>query len=952
MKNGNIECYEFPLNENIISRVGDYILDNFSVESMDKACIIFSGKRPELFLKKYLAEKIKHSFVPPKIFSIEEFIAYVVSKYKDVVYINDIDAVYLLYNIVKKKRCLSKQVTRSFYTFLSWGYEIYGFIEEITLEKVSLKDLKKISFDFTTDDKTMPSLFGLIDSIAEIYTSFYSQLEEKNLYTRAMVYKFASEYVKDKQIEEFDKIIFVTPFYLHKSELDLISNLKENNSIVIFLQTDNDTDWKSLERLKKCLGIEKCLKTVNFVKEDKPANIFFYSAFDKESEVNFVHTILKNLNEKDIDKTVIVLPEQDTSVELLSAIPQKVKEFNLVCGYPLRRSSIYCLLDSVFTAQLNKKNGKYYAQDYIAVITNPLVKNLKLGLPEGVVALIVETIETVLYGKIEDKKISKAIFINLKDIENNNTIYSHLETLLKEHTVPIKDIIETVRKLHTILFYQWETIETFSSLCSAVKSLLDVIFESGSMEEYFFNLRVFDKLYNTIDMFKHTMFSTKKFPAKEIFKIFISEIEKFRIPLTGSPLKGLQILGFYETRNLNFDNLIILDVNESILPFLKTKPVLIPREVMINLGIDRIEIEEEIQRYHFKRLISSSKNVYIIYVETEQTERSRFVEELIWQEEKKNKRLGVSSLVYGTFKVNLQPKKKEVVKTQDVIEKLKSMYYSVSAVDLYLRCPLKFYFGYVLSLEETDIFIDEPEGKDIGNVLHTMLEQAFKPYLGKKPVIDTDFCQKFFSLFNELFNKELEHRYKAESFLVRKVMEFHLSKFISYEQTRIEKDQVEEILLLEEKLYDKYTLNNGQQINFVCKIDRVDKLANGTLLVIDYKTGSIDKMKINKDLTDLELNRDSIKKKIKSFQLPMYVHIISNKYKTETNAMFYSIKEPEEIELLFSDNAKMAKDQIISQVNLALNYILNEILDPQIPFYEDSSDPYQCESCEYINLCR
>jgi len=56
----------------------------------------------------------------------------------------------------------------------------------------------------------------------------------------------------------------------------------------------------------------------------------------------------------------------------------------------------------------------------------------------------------------------------------------------------------------------------------------------------------------------------------------------------------MQILGLFETRSLNFENVIIIDVNEGILPSLNIYEPLIPREVMINLDISRIEKEEEI----------------------------------------------------------------------------------------------------------------------------------------------------------------------------------------------------------------------------------------------------------------------------------------------------------------------------------------------------------------------
>ena len=71
-------------------------------------------------------------------------------------------------------------------------------------------------------------------------------------------------------------------------------------------------------------------------------------------------------------------------------------------------------------------------------------------------------------------------------------------------------------------------------------------------------------------------------------------------------MKGLQILGLLETRSLNFKNVIIMDVNEAELPRLTVYEPLIPREVMLSLGLNSLEREEEIQRYHFMRLISSA----------------------------------------------------------------------------------------------------------------------------------------------------------------------------------------------------------------------------------------------------------------------------------------------------------------------------------------------------------
>ena len=109
-----------------------------------------------------------------------------------------------------------------------------------------------------------------------------------------------------------------------------------------------------------------------------------------------------------------------------------------------------------------------------------------------------------------------------------------------------------------------------------------------------------------------------------MFRIFMNKLDHKPIAFSASPLKGLQILGLLETRSLNFENVLILDVNENSLPKLKIYEPLVPREVMISLGLNRLEKEEEIQRYQFKRLLSGARKVYLIYEESSKKEKAGF----------------------------------------------------------------------------------------------------------------------------------------------------------------------------------------------------------------------------------------------------------------------------------------------------------------------------------------
>ena len=71
-----------------------------------------------------------------------------------------------------------------------------------------------------------------------------------------------------------------------------------------------------------------------------------------------------------------------------------------------------------------------------------------------------------------------------------------------------------------------------------------------------------------------------------------------------------------ETRSLNFKNVIILDVNDQVLPYLKIYEPLVPQEVMISLGLNRLENEEQLQRYLSAGLLSDRKTGILSFRKT------------------------------------------------------------------------------------------------------------------------------------------------------------------------------------------------------------------------------------------------------------------------------------------------------------------------------------------------
>ena len=85
------------------------------------------------------------------------------------------------------------------------------------------------------------------------------------------------------------------------------------------------------------------------------------------------------------------------------------------------------------------------------------------------------------------------------------------------------------------------------------------------------------------------------------------------VPFSGEPLSGIQIMGILETRALDFKNLIILSVNEGVLPAASTGSSFIPYSLREAFGLPSINHQESIYAYHFYRLLQRAENVTFLY---------------------------------------------------------------------------------------------------------------------------------------------------------------------------------------------------------------------------------------------------------------------------------------------------------------------------------------------------
>jgi len=924
-----------PFTEEFLPHVVDYVYRHYVERDKDlsRLCLVFGGRRPSLFVKRDLARRIGKAYVPPRFFTIDEWMAYVAYGAKAPVKGSDLDHCYIIYQLTMKVCPWVAKGRETFAQFLPWSREILHFIEQLDLEEVPLDSLKIIREHAEIGFSVPEDINKLLMHLSALRGAYHQELIARQLAPRGFQYAQAARKVGKSDFKAFDEILFCNFFYLHRTESTVIKNIYEQGLAVLLMQGDQRR-WPALLRIANTFGIP-----ILEGKEVKPTtfNLKIHEAFDGHSQAGMVKEILGGIAQR--ESTVIVLPDGDFLGPLLNALGREPEGFNVSMGYPLKRSALYSLLTLIMNAQKRRKGELYYTKDYLSLLRHPLVKNLDFGSHQGVVRVLVHKIEEVLQGEILTG-LSGRLFLAIDDIiqddkfldaviQSSQAMDMNVETPLMASL--LKEIFQTV---HQVFFHNFGNIRSAFDLSAALQSFVEFMATHSTMDKYPFNAQIASGLQEMADELKTCSFAKEFFEPRDLFKVLEERLSSQMVAFSGSPLRGLQVLGLFETRGLNFKNVIVVDVNEGLLPSLNIYEPLIPREVMIKLNLDRLELEEEIQRYGFMRLISGAQNVHLIYQQNSDRTRSRFLEELIWEQEQ---RLGIGKIeiARGSFEVSVEKKQRAIPKTVAMVDFLKNFRFSASSINTYLQNPYLFYCRYVLGLKIKDDLLEAPESRHIGIFIHDLLEETFKGFAGKKPVLDGNFREYFQKIYEAKFSAVFGKAGRSDTFLMETVLKTRLERFLGTEALRCETD-VKKLLYVERRFEDAIDLGQTK-VHLTYRVDRVDEMTDGSILILDYKTGSMDAMP--KEIpSDSLLSREYIRDHVRSFQMPLYVHYLSQQYPDRpVNSALYHLRTMT-LEKFLKGPQIQDVENILNGYFKALDFIMAEIYNLKIPFIDDPVD--------------
>ncbi|MEQ8240199.1 MAG: PD-(D/E)XK nuclease family protein [Cyclobacteriaceae bacterium] len=949
-----------------IKDIARSLIDNHA--SFDNVTVVFPNRRAGLFLIQALGQIVDKPTRLPQILSMQDF----VYRHSKLEQIETLEAVFQLFEVYKKHR----PTEESFDQFFFWGEMIIRDFEEIDQYLVnpqqlftSIKSQKELDeeFYFLSDEeretilkfwstflpeatRTQEAFLQTWKILLPVYEAFKSHLLDQKQAYGGLIYREVAEQIAETVLDEKEEVYFAGYNALTFAEEKIIKYYVREANAKIFWDIDNyyfrDKKQEAGFFLREYANDSVLGKT--FPKE-VPNRFKSEKNFQKTGvslEVGQVKSLAESLAElaKDptfqADKTVIVLPKEHMLLPVLHSLPDEIDKINITMGYPLKDTPVFSLLESVLLLQYYRtdelKGAKYYYKPIVELLNHPLLFSL------------------------EDERIKSLI----KSIKKGNLIRLDENDLTFEH--PLLKIIFAKRD------------QAFHYLKSILHGLHDTWKDKGHDLE----LEFIENFYGHITKLEEMMGArANELSYDFLIKLFRRLARSLKVPFTGEPLQGLQIMGILETRNLDFDHVFVLNMNEDSWPAAAKKGSFIPYNIRKAFDLPVNDHQDAIYSYLFYRLLQRAQNVHFYHNTVSEFnvngEVSRLVKQLEFESGYKIPHRILSNPIQTTPAEEIR-----VEKTPIILQRL-SRYLvgytgkdqsriTPSALSTYLDCSLKFYFKYVEKLYEPDEVQEEMDPMLFGNILHNSMETLYKNFLGKETskIVQPQDIFWIREGIETVINKEFIKHYgiknvkkfklEGRSIIAADILKKFINKILDYDEAYAPF----KIIGLEAGTKEGYTIDfpinideTRQSVRLKGIIDRLD-IKEGTVRVIDYKTGRDSKSFGDIDALFSKENRDA--KAI--FQVFFYAYLFESNSPIEYNVLEPAIFNSKDLFDKKFDWRVLLKEKKSPVVAIKewrrykedfvdrLSELLHEVFDPEISF-EQTEDVKRCSYCTYKEIC-
>ena len=827
------------MNKTFLEYVAEDIIGKYGTD-LSRIAVVFPNKRAALFLNEHLARIAGQPVWSPAYITISDL-------FRQHTDLKPADPIKLICDIHKSfTKCTGIDETLDH--FYGWGQLLLADFDDIDknmadadsifcnlkdiheLDDISYLDdeqkemLKRFFANFSDDieSELKKRFLSLWSHFGDIYHDYNRRLTEQGIgYEGAIYRKVASE---ETLHLKYDKYLFVGFNLIQKVERVLFSRLMKEGKAKFYW--DFDEYYMPTARAQQSASVPNNTASFAAYLTDfpneldntdrdiyanmrRPKRIRFISSPTENAQARFASNwLLENGRYKAGRKTAVVMCDESILLPIMHSLPPEADKVNITSGFPLAMTpvaSLVMLLFDLYTLGLRNKGTAFNPHYLKKLMAHPYARHLQ---------------EVHLKGVH-----SKGVHLSQVHQEGSAALLQHIATLVKQVGIATKqegDALtqESVFRMFTIL-----------NRLAALADSGDLLVDNTTLR------RLVSQLVGAAS-----------------------------IPFHGEPVVGVQIMGVLETRNIDFDNVLLLSCNEGNMPKGVNDSSFIPYSIRKAHGLTTIDNKVAIYSYYFHRLLQRAGDITIAYNNSTDNghtgEMSRFMLQLLVESGQK---IDHYSLTAKNQPSPLMPK--AIEKDEAAIGKLEEMSkLSPSAINTYIRCKLAFYYQYIAHIKEPDSDPETIDNRMFGNIFHRAAYLIYKDITDHSPVIEKAHIQAYLSnrkllasVVDRAFEEEECKTNNGLQIINREVIIEYITKLLKIDQQLCPFS----ILAMEEeaKVYTQlsFTIPSGgalkggalvssaptKQYNLTIGgiIDRLDAVTDKQtgkrrIRVVDYKTGN------------------------------------------------------------------------------------------------------------------
>ena len=706
------------MNKTFLEYVAEDIIGKYGTD-LSRIAVVFPNKRAALFLNEHLARIAGQPVWSPAYITISDL-------FRQHTDLKPADPIKLICDIHKSfTKCTGIDETLDH--FYGWGQLLLADFDDIDknmadadsifcnlkdiheLDDISYLDdeqkemLKRFFANFSDDieSELKKRFLSLWSHFGDIYHDYNRRLTEQGIgYEGAIYRKVASE---ETLHLKYDKYLFVGFNLIQKVERVLFSRLMKEGKAKFYW--DFDEYYMPTARAQQSASVPNNTASFAAYLTDfpneldntdrdiyanmrRPKRIRFISSPTENAQARFASNwLLENDRYKAGRKTAVVMCDESILLPIMHSLPPEADKVNITSGFPLAMTpvaSLVMLLFDLYTLGLRKKGTAFNPHYLKKLMAHPYARHLQGVHLKGVHL--------------------KGVHLSQVHQEGSAALLQHIATLVKQVGIATKqegDALtqESVFRMFTIL-----------NRLAALADSGDLLVDNTTLR------RLVSQLVGAAS-----------------------------IPFHGEPVIGVQIMGVLETRNIDFDNVLLLSCNEGNMPKGVNDSSFIPYSIRKAHGLTTIDNKVAIYSYYFHRLLQRAGDITIAYNNSTDNghtgEMSRFMLQLLVESGQK---IDHYSLTAKNQPTSLMPK--AIEKDEAAISKLEDMSkLSPSAINTYIRCKLAFYYQYIAHIKEPDSDPETIDNRMFGNIFHRAAYLIYKDITDHSPVIEKAHIQAYLS---------------------------------------------------------------------------------------------------------------------------------------------------------------------------------------------------------------